>query len=128
MIAKAHQRKNTLRRFTNGDSFQTFDQQWAISQEASVVTLCQILHCQWLNLFTIIPSPRKFAKCLYYNDDPFPILPVLSHLVESIYLIQYIHSYKLHSYIHRSILSYIHICTHSCVHSICTISIHTWLH
>jgi len=126
MIAKAHQRKNTLRRFTNGDSFQTFDQQWAISQEASVVTLCQILHCQWLNLFTIIPSPWKFAECLYCNVDPLPISLVLSCLIKSICHIQYMYNHT--SYIHTSILSYVHIYTHSCVQNIYTTSIYTWLH
>jgi len=99
-------------------------------QEVSVATLCQVSRRQWPDLFTIISSPRKFVECLYCNVDPLPILLVLSRVVESIYHIQYIHSYKLHSYIHISIHQYfhIHIYTHSCIHIIYTTSIHTWLH
>jgi len=32
MTAKAFREKNTLRRFTNGDFFQAFDQPWAFSR------------------------------------------------------------------------------------------------
>ncbi len=46
MTAKAGRGENSLRRFTDGDFFQNFDQPWA--------TLCQVLHRQWLDLFTVI--------------------------------------------------------------------------
>ncbi|KEH32662.1 hypothetical protein MTR_4g133385 [Medicago truncatula] len=52
-------------------------------QGASIATLCQFLHRQRLDLFTIVSSPRKFAECLYCYISPPPILPVLSRFVES---------------------------------------------
>jgi len=52
-------------------------------QKASVATLCQILPRQWLDLFRITSSPRKFTECLYCNDGSPPILHVLSCSIES---------------------------------------------
>jgi len=120
MTAKAGRGKNTRCRFTNGDFFQTFDRLWA--------TLHQVLHRQWLDLFTIISSPRNFAERLYCDVSLPP--SYLSCLVSSSSPVTYSiysHTNYIHTFIHQ-ILSYIHICTHPCVHSMCTISIHTWLH
>ena len=95
-------------------------------QETSIVTLYRVLPRQWLNLFTIISSPKKFAKCLYCNASPPPILPILSRFIEftchmqlysrtviySLYnRTNHIHSYKV--YIHTSILSRIHTFMHT---------------
>jgi hypothetical protein len=63
---------------------------------------------QWLNLFTIISSPRKFAECLYCDVSSPPILHVVSCLIEFTCHVQFIQSNKLHSYIHTFILSHIH--------------------
>ncbi|KEH28161.1 hypothetical protein MTR_5g070595 [Medicago truncatula] len=71
MTAEAYQWKDTLCRFTNGDSFHTF---------LSIMGLYR----QRLDLFTIISSPRKFAECLYCDVSPPPILPILSRLIESL--------------------------------------------
>jgi len=101
MTAEACQRKNTLCRFTNGDFFQTFDQQWALSQEASVSTLCQVLHRQWPDLFTITSTPRKFAECLYCAVSPLPILHVLSRSIESLVTYSlYDRSSHIHTFMH----------------------------
>lgn len=118
--------KNTLRRLTNGDFFQIFDQQWVFSQEASVSTSCRVLHHQQLDLFTIVSSSRKFAECLYCDVSPPPILPVLSRFIES----PVIYSLYNHTFIHTSIHSYNHasIFIRLYVHSICTTSIHTFIH
>jgi len=99
-----------------------------LPQEASVHTLCQVLHHRWLDLFTIISSPRKFVECLYCDVSPPPILPVLSRFIESHLSYTVCQSYKLHSYIHTLVLSYVHIYTHSCVQNIYATSIYTWLH
>jgi len=84
-------------------------------QEASVATLCQVLHRQWLDLFMIISSPRKFVECLYCNVDPLPILLVLSRLVESICNIQYIynHTRYIHTFIHPHINTFIYSYIHT---------------
>ena len=125
MTTEAHQRKNTLRRFTNGDSFETFNQQWAISQDASVVTLCQILHRQWLNLFTIIPSPRKFAECLYCTVSPSPILHVLSRSIESpVTYSSYDHTSCIHTFIHQ----YFHIFIYAHFHAYTTYAQYQFTH
>jgi len=104
--------------------------QWVFSQEASVATLCRASPHQRLNVFTIITSPRKFTECLYCDVSPPPILPVLSHFIEShlsYTVIQlyghtklYIHPYKLHSYIHTIIHSYINTFTYSYIHAYTT--------
>jgi len=86
-------------------------------QEASVATLYQVLHRQWPDLFTIVPSPRKFVECLYCNVSPPPILPVLSRLVESIYHIQYIYNHT----------SYIHTFVHPCINTFICSYIHTFM-
>ncbi|KEH17627.1 hypothetical protein MTR_0004s0350 [Medicago truncatula] len=78
MTAKAYQWKNTLRQFTNGDFFQTFYQQWAYPRRHELLPCDRFLHCQRLDLFTMVSSPRKFAECLYCDVSPPPILPVLS--------------------------------------------------
>jgi hypothetical protein len=91
--------------------------------EALIVTLCWVLHRQRLDLFKIVSSPRKFAECLYCDASSPPILPVLSGSIKFTCHVQFIQSYKLHSYIHTIIHSYINIFTYS--H---TISIHRWLH
>jgi hypothetical protein len=78
-------------------------------QEASVATLCRVLHHQWLNLFTIISSPRKLAECLYCDVSPPPILPVLSCFIESpVIYSSYNHTF-IQSYINTFTYSYIHI-------------------
>ena len=103
-------------------------------QEASVATLCQILHRQWPDLFTITSTPRKFAECLYCNVDPLPILPVLSRLVESIYHIQYIYNHTsymhpfIHPYINAFICSYINTFMRTQRTYIYTSSVYAWLH
>jgi len=125
MIVEACRGKNSLRQFTNGDFFQTFDQPLA--------TLCQVLHRQWLDLFTVISlqgsllsvctatsvHPPSYLSCLVSSSSPVTY-SIYSHT-------NYIHTF-IHPYIHTSILSYVHIYTHSCVHIIYTTSIHTWLH
>jgi len=117
--------------FTNDDFFQTFDQQWALSpsdiswyyvpiykwwllpdfwltmsfipRRHQFATLCRVLHRQRLDLFTIIPSRRKLAECWYCDVGPLPSLPVLSRFIESPVILQFIQSYKLHSYIYTFI-------------------------
>ena len=114
MTDEAHQRKNTLRWFTNGDSFQTFNQQWAISPRG--------ISCYLVPYFT--PSMAQFVHdntiskevfgCLYCNVDPLPISLVLSCLIKSICHIQYMYNHTsyihtfIHSYINTFICSYIH--------------------
>jgi len=93
-------------------------------QGASAATLCLVLHRQWPDLFTIIPSSRKFAECLYCDVSPPPILPVLSRSIESplTYSI-YSHTNYIHTFIHPYIntFMYSHIqayTTHTYIHNI----------
>ena len=72
-------------------------------QGASVATLFRVLPRQRLKLFTRVSSLRKFAECLYCDASPPPILPTLSRFIEFTYDIQFIQSYKLHSYFHTLI-------------------------
>ena len=87
-------------------------------QQASVATLCRVLHRQRLDLFTIISSPRKFAECLYCDGSPPPILHVLSRFIELPVTFSPYKSYKLHSYIHAFIQSYIHTLILSHIHTL----------
>jgi hypothetical protein len=83
-------------------------------QEASVATLCRVLHRQRLDLFTIISPLRKFAECSYCDVSLPPILPVLSRFIESSVI------YSLYSrtnYIHAFIQSYIRTFIHSHIHT-----------
>jgi hypothetical protein len=125
MTAEAYQWKNTLRRFTNGDFFQTLDQQWALSPGASAATLCQVLPRQRLDLFAILSSLRNSAECLYYDVSLPPILPVLSCLSSH-------RSYTVHtnhtSYIHTFMHSYIHAFIQSYIHTLILSHIHTLMH
>jgi len=82
MTAEARQWRNTLRWSTNGDFFQTFGQQWALSLGSIDRYFVPGLPRQWLDLFTITSSPRKFAECLYYNVSSPHILLVLSRFIE----------------------------------------------
>ena len=97
-------------------------------QDASVATSCQILSYQRLDLFTVVTSLRKFAKCLCCDVTPPPILHVLFCCIEFTCHIQFIQSYNLyihsyiHSYVHSYIRTFIHVFKHSCIHMICTIS------
>jgi len=122
MTAKAGREKNTLRRFTNGDFFQTFDQPWA--------TFCQVLHSQWLDLFTVISLQGSLPSVCTATSVHLHLTCLVSshqvHLSHTVYTI--IQITFIHPYIHTSIFSYIHIYTHSCVHNICTISVHRWFH
>jgi hypothetical protein len=80
---------------------------------------------QRFDLSIIVSSPRKFAECLYCDVSPPPNLPVVSCLIEFTCHVQFIQSYKLHSYIHTLILSRIHTFIYTQhIHNI----IHTWLH
>ena len=91
-------------------------------QETSVATLYRVLPRQWLDLFTIISSPRKFAECLYYDVSPPTILPVLSRFIEftchmklygrTLVYSLYSQTSHIHSYIHTIILSYMNTFTH----------------
>jgi hypothetical protein len=126
--------------------FQTFRQQWALSPGASAATLCQFLHCQWLELLTIISYPRKFAECSYCDVSLPPILRLVSshrvHLSHTVYTVIQVtihtiiyscnHTF-IHSYIHTSIrsynltfiLSHVHTFMHTRhIHNV----IHTWLY
>jgi len=118
---------------TNGDFFQTFGQQWALPLGGIDRYLVPGLPRQWLDLFTITSSPRKFAECLYCDVTPPPILPVLSHFIEFTCHMQLcsrtvIQSYKSHSFIHSYNYTSIHQYFHMYIHNIYTISIHTSLH
>jgi len=105
MTAKADQGKNTLRRFTNGDFFQSFDQPWA--------TLCQVLHRQWLDFFTVISLQGSLPSvCTAMSVHLHLTCLVLSHQVHLSHTI-YIQLYKLYNY--TSIHSYIHTLTLSCI-------------
>jgi len=105
MTAKAGRGKNTLCQITNGDFFQNFDRSWA--------TLCQVLHRQWLDLFTVIslqgslPSVctmmslrlLSYRSCLA-SSSPSVIYSIYSQT-------NYIHTF-IHPYINTFIYSYIH--------------------
>ena len=67
---------------TNGDFFQTFGQQWALSLRGIDRYFVPGLPRQWLDLFTITSSPRKFAECLHCDVSPPHILPILSRFIE----------------------------------------------
>ena len=102
---------------TNGDFFQTFGQQWALPLGGIDRYLVSGLPRQWLDLFTITSSLRKFAECLYCDVTPPPILPVLSHFIEftchmqlyrrTVIQVTFIHKF-IQLYIHTSILSHVH--------------------
>jgi hypothetical protein len=66
----------------NGDFFQILlVNNGLYPQEASVVTLCLVFHCQQRNSFTIVSSSRKFVECLYCVVSPPLILHVSFHRV-----------------------------------------------
>ena len=113
-------------------------------QEASVATLCQVLHRQRLNLFPTRSSPRKFAECVALQCRSTSHLTCLvsfhrvrqswcNYTVYTVIQVTFIQSYKLHSYIPTFIHSYnftfihsdFHLFIHSCIHNIYTTSIHT---
>jgi hypothetical protein len=110
MTAEACRWKYTLRRFTNGDFFQTLDQQWVYTQEASVCYLvpgftlvhnsiiskgvCRVfvLRCQFAALLTCLVSFHRV------------------HLSQSslyTHIYSFIHSY-IHTFIHSCIITFIH--------------------
>jgi len=88
-------------------------------QETSVTILYQVSHRQWPDLFTIIPSPRKFAECLHCDVSPPPsylfCLVPSSHLSYTVYMI--VQVTFIHSCIHASTHQYFHVFTHSSVHN-----------
>jgi len=90
-------------------------------QEASIATLCRVLHRQRIDLFTIISSPRNFVECLYCDVSPVPILPVLYRFIKSpviyrLYILTFTHSY-IQTFIHSHIHTYIHTYIHTIIHS-----------
>jgi len=101
-------------------------------QEASIATLCRVLHRQRIDLFTIISSPRNFVECLYCDVSPVPILPVLYRFIKSpviyrLYILTFTHSYIqtfIHSHIHTYIHTYIHSYNHTFIHQYFHIFIH----
>jgi len=125
MTVETHQRKNTLRRFTNGDSFQTFDQQWAISTRG--------ISCYLVPGFT--PSIARFVHdstiskdvCLMFvlrcQSTSHLTCLVSSHLVHLLHTIhKVIQLYSrtscttIHPYINTFTYSHIHAEQH--IHNI----------
>jgi len=104
-------------------SWLSFDNELS-PQEASVATLCQVLHRRWPDLFTITSTPRKFAECLYCDISPPPILYVLSRSIESPVICNlYDRSSHIHTFMHPHINTFIysHIqayTTHTYTHNI----------
>ena len=105
-------------------------------QEESFATLCQVLHHQWLNLFTIISSIWKLVECLYYDINPLPILPVLSRSIESPVVNSYTvtWSYKVVHLYNRTFIRvtfihpYINTFTYSHIHAYTTYAQHQFIH
>jgi len=144
MTAEACRGMKTLRPFTNGDFSQTFVWQWAVSPRG--------ISCHLVLGFT--PSMARFIHnninykevcrvfALWRQSPSNLICLALFHRVTC--HMQFIWSFKSHSYIHTFIHSYIHTFIHSCIHASIlsyihtfkraqhtrtyTISIHTWLH
>ena len=103
--AETYRWRNTLCQFTNGD----FSQLSLVSnglhpQETPVATLHQAYRIKWLKLSPRLSSPMQIAE----RCTAKPVRPHLTQsclcLTKFIYHIQYMQSYKLHSYIH----TYIH--------------------
>jgi len=89
MTAKVCEQKDILYRLTNGDFLPEF-YQWVFPQEASIATSYWILPINSSIASLMMSSSRKLDECWYFDVGPLPILPVLSHLIESIYHTQYI--------------------------------------
>jgi len=136
MTAKAYLGKNTPRPFTNGDFSQTFDRQWVVSPRG--------ISCYLVPGFT--PLMARFVHNNINSKEVCPVLVLRCQSASNLTCLvsfhritchmQFIWSFKSHSYIH----AFIHLCTHtsilSCIHTFkhtqrtrtYTISIHTWLH
>jgi hypothetical protein len=129
MTVEALQGKSIPRSFTNGDFFQTFGQQWALSPRASAANLCQASPCQRLDFVhnNIISKEVCRVFVLRCQSVSHLTCPVLFHRVTC--HVEYIQSYKLrsyisyintftfiHSYIHTLLLSFIHI-IHNIIHT-----------
>jgi len=101
-------------------------------QEASVATLCKVLHRQWPDLFTITSTPRKFVECLYCAVSPPPILHVLSRSIESpVTYSLYDRSSHIHTFMHSCIRTLILSCIHTFIRTqrTCIYNINSqWLH
>jgi len=89
-------------------------------QKASVATLCQDLHRQWLDLFTIIPFPRKYVECLYCAVIPLSILSCFVSFHRVTRHIQFIWSFKSHSYVHGFMHPHINTFMYSHIHAYTT--------
>jgi len=118
MTAEACRGMNTLRRFINGDFFQTFVWQWAVSPRG--------ISCHLVPGFT--PSMARFIHN-YINSKEICQVFILwrqstSNLICLVRFhrvtchIQFIWPFKSHPYIHASTHQYFHVFTHSSVHNV----------
>jgi len=98
MTAEAHQRKNTLRRFTNGDIFLTFDQQWAISPRG--------ISCYPVPGFT--PSMARFVHDNTTFQEVCRVFVLQCRSTSYIQIYTIIQVTFMHPYINTFICSYIH--------------------
>jgi len=110
--------KGTLGQFRNGDFCQASDywalpQQWLIFGLNSISGLFRGLHPDsvWLISSDVIPIEDYWVLVLWCRATSFWTCPILSQ----------------QSY-HYSILWVSYIFIHSCIHSMHTDTIHTWLH
>jgi len=133
MTAKACRGMNPLRRFTNGDFFQTFNQPWAVSPTGIschrvpgfIPPMAQFVHN---NI-----NSKEVCQVFVLRRQSTSILPVLSRSIESpVTYNLYNHSGHIHTFmhscIHTSILSCIHTFKRTQRTRTYTISIHTQLH
>jgi len=82
-----------------------------------IANLCRALPRQWLDLSPMIPSPMKFAECLYCDVSPPPILLVLSviynHIVIQPYsytfIQSYVHAYTIYTQPHSYMITFLDV-------------------